>query len=260
MYNGLEERITDLENVDGSIPNVDKRLSVVEDRLKPYQQYEQQAVAAVQQLTDFQERFSSAKPPKVDEKVSKLVHDLEASRRDHAKRLFQLENQVELAKAQTMSTRDLARALIQRMNRGDVLDQGTTHELRHLLDTSSGATPSAAMIPRLPGTPVTEEAPDEEQEVSPKKRRLMEQTTTTKTSASKTDSEKYTTPEVNDALSAFRKGELSETTPEDSGGKNGTGTPSIPPERKSARKSNPPKRSENMIHWKQANTRMRGAR
>ena len=226
MFNNLEERIGDVEKeVDGeSEEGIEARLSAkIEERMKPYDEYQQEATKAVQQLKDFQERMRSASVSgKADEAMSKLVNEHEASLREFSDRMLRLEDHAELAKAQSLSTSDLARALVHRLQRGDMLSPALSHALRTALEvrstlreTSDGiaAQDTTMAVPpeRMPETPVTDEARaesgavedsiEDQEDEAPKKRRRIRQTPqpNKQASAVSKESEPISTPQCDNA-------------------------------------------------------------
>lgn len=76
-----------------------------------------------------------------------------------AGRLNQLEDRVELAKAEQLSTRNLAAALTQRLRRGELLDNATVQALREAMPkemTPPRGASSVASVPRQQETPTTD--------------------------------------------------------------------------------------------------------
>ncbi|KAF2773636.1 hypothetical protein EJ03DRAFT_323583 [Teratosphaeria nubilosa] len=276
MYNEIEERLGQVEKEISYTTDVSERLEILEQRVKPYKEYEQHAQIAVQQLKRFQERFSPSVGRSADASA-KLVSEHEATIREHHSRILELEDRYELAKASALSTKDLARALVQRLKRGDTLDVGTTEHLRLWLgdapDTKRPVKAGAASASnaQMLGTPTTDDSTEArptnvedsiENEAPPSKRRKTTAGANSQPQASpqhphaKSASERYSTPDLANALAVFRKGGLASADlprPDEH-------DVAIPPERKSSRKSLPPKRNENMVNWKDANARMKGVR
>ncbi|KAK5126983.1 hypothetical protein LTR85_008342 [Meristemomyces frigidus] len=275
MFNDLEERVTDLETA-GPQSGLEPRLTaLIEQRIKPYNQYQMEASNAVQQLKSFQDRIRSFSTGKLDPETLKLVNDHEASLREFTGRILQVENQIELAKAQTLSTSDLAKALLQRLQRGDIIARTVSHDLRLALDGAADAQSETIIAPppRLPDTPATDEAgvrqsmveeSVEDEDSSPKKRRRTKQQKTprsAKVAGRGRESEPVSTPQCESALSAFGSGGLAidyEGSEDMAEGVDIDGFV-IPPEvRRTSRKPMPTKQHGDMLHWKEANRRLRG--
>lgn len=277
MFNGLEERITELEKTDDGPTDLQARLGDIEERLKPYEDYQKQALQAVQQLKDFQERMRSAGSAKVDAGTAKLVGEHEASIREFSGRLLELEDQNELAKAQPLSTADLAKALLYRLKRGDVLAPTLSRDLRLLLDgvsDSNNQEPIISAPTRLPDTPGTDEgevrqedtleAPVEDEErPSQKRRQIKQMPPTPKVAKRRHESEPAATLQCEDALSGFKSGDLAIDDEADDGAAGDVDMEDvvIPPEvRRTSRQPKPTKRGKDMLHWKEANRRLQGMR
>ncbi|KAK3117950.1 hypothetical protein LTR53_000242 [Teratosphaeriaceae sp. CCFEE 6253] len=172
MYNVHEDRLTEVERTADQWQELQATVARVEQRLRPYDDYQQQALDAVKQLRTLQQKLQSQTPS--PDKSSAALRALstslraqEASMRDYTTRLRSLEDQAEQAKAGSMATHDLARALIERTKRGDRLDQDTARELILALGPSlaesMGSAPRAA---RQQGTP---EVTDEVQSAFPER-------------------------------------------------------------------------------------------
>lgn len=266
VYNELEERVAGLE----------KSGDDFDERLQPYDNYRQQALDAVKQLKELQARVQTASPSKADSGVSKLVNEHEASLREFSNRLLMLEDQSELAKAQAMSTSDLALALTQRLSRGDLLNEAATRRLRQALD-GTGA-PQAIDEPPAPAvrqqqTPATDDSGAEQPATQPsmrdngppKKRRRTEQGASKKEDTKKkasSQSEPISTPEVESALSSFMSGGLADAENESEPVSAADGDDfEIPPEvRRTSRQPKPTKHNPDMVHWRDANKRVKGMR
>jgi Mg-chelatase subunit ChlI len=196
-----------------------------------------------------------------------------------ATRIADLETHAELAKAQPLSTSDLARALLHRLSRGDVVKQTLADELVVALrndEPARSVRPNAE--PRQQHTPITDESEaassnveqsveQPENDSSPsKKRRRIEQLTgsrqesqaqlsagqDTETSAAGTES----------ALSSFKSGSLAGMrVSEESEVEADAEDFVIPPElRRTARQSKPAQQHPDMVHWRDANKRVKGMR
>jgi len=273
MYNDLEERISALESQHGRPHEINERLSAIEERLKPYEDYRTQALNAVEQLKVFHQQLINAKPTKQDDMVSRLVDEHKASLSEYSGRLKILEDKSELTQVQAMSTRDLARALAMRLEHGDSLDLEITHNLRSCLEwtANDGVGQRSAAIARLPETPATDEAAGacqatvetsiESADGSSKKRKqtanpIVPPRLSKTVRRDESEPERYSTPDVSNALNAFKDGDFS--TLEDRK-KHPSSDFHVPPERRSSRKLQPSRRHEEMVSWKEAESRLRGA-
>ncbi|KAK5131905.1 hypothetical protein LTR08_000493 [Meristemomyces frigidus] len=290
MFNSVEERSAGLEKKFDSLDGLEARriafieerasekasepldllaglearlMSAIEERIRPYEQFDKDARNAAQQLFDGCMRSASiAKETHSD--TAKTVNEHEASIRDFSGRLLQLEDQSELANAQTLSTMDLAKALMQRLKRGDVLDQATSRGLRLSMDGASdgaGAEPMSART-RMLETPLTDEAGargstvehsvepvEEDEDEQPLKRRRLGRASRT---ALRIESDAKDDASAENAAATPRNIADLDTEMEEV---------VIPAEvRRTSRKPMPTKHSEDMIHWKVANSRMRGLR
>ncbi|KAK4545763.1 hypothetical protein LTR36_002717 [Oleoguttula mirabilis] len=277
LFNDLEERVAALEKLEPQ-SELETRLSgVIDARIKPYEQYRTEATNAVQQLKEVRESMRPVALAKPNVETMTLVNDHEASLREFSGRLLHLEDQTELTKAQSLSTSDLAKALLHRLKRGDILAQGPSRDIRLALDgaVDDGPEEATAPPPRMPDTPVTdmtgarqsvvEESVEDDDDDSPKKRRRTARTPrAAKFEGRRRETEPISTPQCESALSAFRSGGLAvdyEGTADDAGNDvDDMEGVIIPPEvRRTSRKPVPTKQHEDMVHWKEANLRLRGS-
>jgi len=285
MFNRLEERVADVEKEVEGEEGIEARLNAtIEERMKPYYEYQQEAGHAIQTLKGFQKRMRSASTSsKADDATSKLVSEHEASLRKFSSRMLRLEDQAELVKAQSLSTSDLGKALVHRLQRGDMLNPPLSQALRTALDVRSvlgetlGGIATQDMITavppeRMPETPATDEARaesgaaedsiEDQEDEAPKKRRRIRQTPQPQTATSK-GPEPISTPQCDNALSAFRSGDLAAEHDENVDPTDDVDMEDviIPPEtRRSSRKPKPTKQPADMIHWRDANKRIKGLR
>lgn len=276
LHNQLEERVLGEE-----IPSIEKRLQGLEERLKPFEEYQKEAANAVQQLQDARERMRTVgnATSKPDITSAKLINEHEASIREHTGRLQDLEDTVELTRAQTMSTTDLGTALLKRLGRGDVLSSALQDRLLSALSCSAEyvAKPtisSRVPLQRMPETPATEDtsvdstadahASEDEPTKKPKKRRRTTQNplSTKKSASARKESEPVSTVQCENALNNFRSGSLNNTDRDaEAAAVLSLEEFIIPPEvRRTSRKPKPTKFGDEMIHWKVANEQMRGMR
>ncbi|TKA71687.1 hypothetical protein B0A55_07692 [Friedmanniomyces simplex] len=287
-----DERLASLE---GTVELLWATEARVEKRLRPYEEYQTQALDAVKQLQELQSRLQrptpeKASPEKPSSTVSALstsVNEHEASIRQYSSRLLQLEDDMGLAKAQSMSTQDLALALISRIQRGDILKESTVVALRLALGsedaTSSARNPS---IPRQQETPVTDDAeplqPPIERSIEapinlPRpsiKRKRPEPPPTAPPTVQRVrfDSADLGTPEVQGALDSFLSGNLrgddqepEEESPVVAPAVEGDGVDreavSTPPEtRRASRRARTSTTQPGFTHWREANKIVKGLR
>lgn len=273
MYNSLEQRISELENRHGRPNEIHERLSAIEERLKPFEDYRTQALNAVEQLHVFHQRLSKFNTVRPDNRVCRLVDEHDASLRAHSGRLKALEQQSELAQITAVSTRDLAQALVMRLEHGDSID---VEIIRTLLSyfkktENDNARQRSVMTVRLPETPATDEvlgtyqtsieASTKSVDGSGKKRKrsansIEPPNPSNTVGREESDIERCISPDVNDALNAFSDGDFSAL-------ENCQTQPSSEfhnqPERRSCRKSQQTKRHKEMICWGEANRKLRGA-
>ncbi|KAK3113652.1 hypothetical protein LTR53_008865 [Teratosphaeriaceae sp. CCFEE 6253] len=172
MYNVHEDRLTEVERTSDQWQELQATVARVEQRLKPYDDYQQQALDAVKQLRTLQQKLQSQtpSPDKSSAPIRTFTTTLraqEASMRDYTIRLRHLEDQAELAKAGSMATHDLARALTERVKRGDRLDQDTAREL--ILALGPSLAESIGSAPRAARQQNTPEVTDEVQSASPER-------------------------------------------------------------------------------------------
>ncbi|EMC93442.1 hypothetical protein BAUCODRAFT_150771 [Baudoinia panamericana UAMH 10762] len=272
-YEDLDARIETLESAGFSAfkTDVEARLALMEQRMKPYEVYQQELLGANAQLLKLQETLRTASPPKSNSPPSKLLKDYDSILRELSARLLAVESPVEIAKADVMSTRDLALALTQRLRRGDLLDAKVALELKQVLESNRSTLSGLSLLPkpalRQQDTPSTEESDPERRntveqsieqtEKRPTEKRQRKSTTSPDKPAKarrKHISESATTPQIEEALSDSKSGALS-------GGQqdNGSNTPvdtssvEVSPEvRRTGRKLVPTKH-KNMVHWCDAN-------
>ncbi|KAH9845858.1 hypothetical protein Tdes44962_MAKER00068 [Teratosphaeria destructans] len=245
MYNVIEERLGEVEKEVDRTTSFATRLESLEQRVKPYEEYEQHAQDAVEQLRRFQGRFGPGAGRGADASA-KLVGEHEAAIREHHGRLLELEDRSELVKASALSTRDLARALVQRLRRGDTLDAGTTAHIRLWLGDAPDAGKAggaSASDAQMLGTPTTSDSTgarstqvEDSVEAPLSKRRKT--TASPRLPRAKHASERYSTPDP--AIVQKNGLALADLTPKEH-------DVAVPSERKSSRKSQAPKRNEFMI-------------
>lgn len=249
LFNGLEERVAEIEKT-GLGDFVESRLhSVIDARIQPF-----------------------VVNNKVHSETRTLVNDYEASLREFSSRLLHLEDHNELAKAQELSTSDIAKALLQRLRRGDVIAPSIKRDVHMASDsTTNGHFENiTALRPRMPGTPATDKAAAQQNTVEdsveaadepPKKRRRnKQQSPRAATAASRRRDSEPPLQGERDSY-GFRSGGLATNHDENAAKDVDMEEVVIPPEvRRTSRKHVPAKHNEDMVPWREANQRLRASR
>lgn len=260
MFNGLEERITDLESHDIESRGIHARLSVMEAQLKFYEEYKAKTLDALEQFAIFRQHLESAKSARTYDGVTKLVHEHEATLQYHSTRLRCLEDQCKLARVQEMSTHELARALVKRIKGGDSLSQAVSRDLRQCLDGTADDTTFARM-PEIFTTneyPVAQQSivdtPIEQEGDLPRKRRRTNKSPQSTEGRQQDGSKSIRPTDFNNAHKVLNGAELSSS---QSLRQDKSSDTVFPPERRSNRQARPAKRYDDMIAWKDVKRRIR---
>jgi len=278
-FDGLEARIATLENVSHTTDDLQTQVQSLEKRIRPYEKYRDQARTAVNQLNEVQQRVqSTGSPTKTDNTLS---HQLTAQSKNIQaleERLKQAEDLAELAKAQTLSTADLGRALVHRLGRGDRLDETVGHELRAALDAAAESTDHvASSVPRdrMPETPLTDEGhglqdaneePVEAQERPLKRTRFEPTPQSAKKKASSANQAKTPAARQSPATSTSIKdraaldGADSDEDTKDDVVMEETAAPTEPREPRRTGRTHKPIQHHDMLSWKDAKERMKSTR
>ncbi|KAK5148679.1 hypothetical protein LTR32_000037 [Rachicladosporium monterosium] len=278
-FNLQDERVTSLQTEHKTLQAT---LAKLEERLKPYEEYQQQAIDVVKQLQEVQgrlqrQRSESASPARTVAALMTSVDQHEASMGEHRNQLLQLGNRIALLEAQPTSTHDLALALVTRLQRGDVL------ALRLALGSGDTTSPAQeAIIPRQQVTPVTDDPetlqPPVERSIEaqstlpspPKKRRRIETPPKAPSSTQRVrfESADLGTPEVDDALDSFMSGAVPHNRAEDEAINSGAGTavgkdavlPTTPEIRRASQRARTSTTQPEFTHWREANKIVKGLR
>ncbi|KAK0249999.1 hypothetical protein LTS09_014879 [Friedmanniomyces endolithicus] len=279
-FNLQDERVTKHKTLQAT-------LAKLEERIKPYEEYQQQALDVVKQLQDVQGRLQrhrseSASPARTIAALTTSIDAHEASTSEHSNQLLQLGNRIAILEAQPMSTQDLALALVSRLQRGDVLKSPTSAALRLALGSGDAASPAReAVAPRQQVTPVTDDPetrpPPVERSIEaqsnlpspPKKRRRVETIPTAPSSVQRVrfESADLGTPETDDALDSFMSGALPNDH-ENEGVSSVTAAlagkeaavPTTPEIRRASQRARTSTTQPGFTHWRDANKIVKGLR
>ncbi|KAK5743268.1 hypothetical protein LTR17_002745 [Elasticomyces elasticus] len=292
-----DRRLTKLEETTEDCQNLRTTVKQIEDRVKPYDEYQEQALGAVKQLQELQSRLQQsgsarASPERttISASLSRTVNEHEASIREYNSRLLQVEDSIELVKGQPLSTHDLARSLIARLHRGDTLSEPTAVALRLALGGNVLYPAPDTSRPRQQATPVTDEsepvgppaepsieAPTSIIKPASRKRRRISKTPETARSTPRVrfESADLGPQEVDGALNSFMSGEFSQgrqsedaATPasktisasaEKSPPASNDSAPTSQP-RRTARATTQTKQQTGFMHWREANEQVKHMR
>ncbi|KAK5691466.1 hypothetical protein LTR97_011459 [Elasticomyces elasticus] len=274
-----DRRLTNLEETTEDCQNLRTTVKRIEDRVKPYDEYQEQALGAVKQLQELQSILQQsgsarASPERttISASLSRTVNEHEASIREYNSRLLQVEDSIELVKGQPLSTHDLARSLIARLHRGDTLSEPTAVALRLALGGNVLYPAPDTSRPRQQATPVT----DESEPVGPPVEPSIEAPPSIIKPASRKRRRINLGPqEVDGALNSFMSGEFSqgrqsedvatpasktisasaEKSPPASNGSAPTSQP-----RRTARATTQTKQQTGFMHWREANEQVKHMR
>ncbi|KAK0794366.1 hypothetical protein LTR02_008616 [Friedmanniomyces endolithicus] len=284
-FNLQDERVTSLQ---AEHKTLQATLAKLEERLKPYEEYQQQALDVVKQLQEVQgrlqrQRSESASPARTMAALTTSVNQHEASMGEHSNQLLQLGNRIALLEAQPTSTHDLALALVSRLQRGDVLGTPAAAALRLALGSGDATSPAReAIAPRQQVTPVTDDPEQRQPPVErsieaqstlpspPKKRRRIETPPKALSSTQRVrfESADLGTPEVDDALDSFMSGALPHDRAEDEAVSPGVATtagkdaavPTTPEIRRASQRARTSTTQPGFTHWREANKIVKGLR
>jgi len=283
-FNLQDERVTSLQ---AEHKTLQASLARLVERIKPYEEYQQQALDVVKQLQEVQGRLQrhrseSASPARTIAALTTSIDAHEASTSEHSNQLLQLGNRIALLEAQPLSTQDLALALVSRLQRGDVLKSSTSAALRLALGSGDFASPAQeAVVPRQQVTPVTDDPetrpPPVERSIEaqsnlpspPKKRRRVETIPTAPSSVQRVrfESADLGTPETDDALDSFMSGALPNDH-ENEGVSSVTAAlagkeaavPTTPEIRRASQRARTSTTQPGFTHWRDANKIVKGLR
>ncbi|KAK0250156.1 hypothetical protein LTS09_014741 [Friedmanniomyces endolithicus] len=279
-FNLQDERVTSLQ---AEHKTLQATLAKLEERLKPYEEYQQQAIDVEVQGRLQRQRSESASPARAVAALTASVNEHEASMGEHRNQLLQLGNRIALLEAQPTSTHDLALALVSRLQRGDALKSSTATALRLALGSGDTTSPAQeAIIPRQQVTPVTDDPetlqPPVERSIEaqstlpspPKKRRRIETTPKAPSSTQRVrfESADRGTPEVDDALDSFMSGALPHDRAEDEAFSSDVATtagkdaavPTTPEIRRASQRARTSTTQPGFTHWREANKIVKGLR
>ncbi|KAK0267562.1 hypothetical protein LTR35_016187 [Friedmanniomyces endolithicus] len=284
-FNLQDERVTSLQ---AEHKTLQATLAKLEERIKPYEEYQQQALDVVKQLQDVQGRLQrhrseSASPARTIAALTTSINAHEASTSEHSNQLLQLGDRIALLEAQPLSTQDLALVLVSRLQRGDVLKSSTSAALRLALGSGDAASPAReAVAPRQQVTPVTDDPESRQPPIErsieaqstlpspPKKRRRIGTPSKALSSVQRVrfESADLETPEVDDALDSFMSGALpnNQTENEAVGSQVTTSVAkeavvsNTPETRRASQRARTSTTQPGFTHWRDANKIVKGVR
>ena len=287
-YNGLEESVF---TVEGDIMSMKGDIRSLKERLKPYEDYKTEVQNATQKLTAVEASISKMKANSRDSPLAEEMAKQEARVRSLQQRLATLEHR-SAAPDTSLSTHELTQILLGRFDRGDVLQPAVAVQLQTALSVITGT--SAPRGPgQLPHTPALTEpstrqttasevpSSDEPPFKRPRGRPPVHGRYARKLSigslsdaASKTSEIAPTRPKTKETPESDAKtkedntseasAEVEESQERDDDAQMDVDTSGeqvpIPPERRSARKTQRTKQFGDTVSWKEANLQIKRMR